>query len=196
MPSAPSPKSEPPPREKRGGLDIRDRRQWKTWQLATVALVTLLVGMAIGHTGGGTGSAGNKATFALPAAAGSTGTATSSTNATASPGNATSGPGTGTVLLPRMQSNGPGSTASFSVAAAGWTIAWIFDCSSTAAGSAPFQIFIVPAGGATPSVDEAARTASGVSTQTVLGVQSLRIDTDPGCAWAVKVTGVGRAGPA
>ena len=195
-PAAPSPPPPPSPpaatgQPRRpggysGGLDIRDRRQWRTWQLVTAVLLTLLVGMAIGHTGADTGSAGHKATFVLPPSA--TTSAGSGAETSTSSGGATGSVPSGNVILPRMQSTGPGSTGSFSVNTPGWTINWIFDCSATPTGSAPFQIFIVPGGGSIPVVDEAARTASGSTTQTSTGAESLRIGTDQGCAWAVTVT--------
>src|SRR5271169_2550098 len=71
-----------------GELHIKERRTWKTWQLATGMLVAALVGMALNyHTVGATGSS-NAPAYKLPTSTGST-TTTMPSSASGSSGTTT-----------------------------------------------------------------------------------------------------------
>jgi hypothetical protein len=170
-------------------------------------LATLLVGMWIGNSGRNTtaGASSNaNRSFVLPPAGGPPPSSSQATPGTTTPQAsvptttlpATTVPATGnpTVLIPPLRSKGPGSTPQFSVAGGEWKIGWAYDCQNAPGGTALFQVFVTPAGGAappTPAVDESGRASQGVTTQSTAGAEKLDVKTDPGCVWVVKVTGIG-----
>jgi hypothetical protein len=86
----------------RGQLGIKDRRSFKTWQMASVVIVALLAGMAIGYSGGGTPTAATSTNnYALPPPSGGASTTTT-----------TSGPaGAGTTTTTSAGSKSHGGTA-------------------------------------------------------------------------------------
>lgn len=107
---APEPSWEQP-----GGLGIRERRSWATWQFVAAIVVATLIGMAIGHSGGGSnaaGGAGGGATLrtlppdnSTPGAATDT-TAPGASNTSTSSAAGPSGPGAATTTT----SGGPTTT--------------------------------------------------------------------------------------
>jgi hypothetical protein len=196
-----------------GGLQILQRRSWATWQLAASGLVLLLIGMMIGYSGkrpqmnsttaagGGGGGlislgasgAGSSATTALPRTSGAVEVVpTTAPDATTTPPTTTAtASGPIVVLAARTTGTGPTDLAAFT-AGGSWTIGWAFTCVGAPGGSATFAISVVSdAGGAAkPAVQQSSRQGQGVTPETSVGRQHLKITTDPACRWAVKVTGV------
>ena len=192
-----------------GELGIRERRTWKSWQLACACLVALLVGMAIGH--GGASSAGaTSAVYTPPPPSGSTsgaggGSTASSTSGSSLPGGGSPSTTTlpaatttlplSTVLLPQVTARGPAVTPSFRAGSAPWHIGWAYDCRSAPGSTGTFQVFPLGAG-QSPSpagavVNASGATGQGVTAVNSTGTEELTIRTPAQCIWAVKVTGTG-----
>ena len=195
-----------------GALRIRERRSWPTWQLVTVALAMLVLGMALGNAfaGGSSSSAGaTPASRQLPPpassvqptttvpSAGATPSTTAPTAATSSSGaTSTTAPATGTVsvLVGPYQSKGNWTSPSFTIAGGQWNIGWAFQCSPAPTSGTSLEIFVVPSGGSpgdTPAVSENGASGQSVTPQTSTGAQQLMVQAPAGCIWAVKVTGIG-----
>jgi hypothetical protein len=196
-----------PSSEQAGGLGIKERRSWQTWQLSVAVFMAILLGMAVGHGGGGGSSSANSAGDAKPAFklpprpddGSPTPTTISSpapptTLASASPTTAARGPSGGSasggpdaVLLPRTTGTGAQTLSGFT-AAGPWKLGWAFQCAS----APTFQIMVVPDGGSPPSqpaVDKADASGQGVSGQSTTGKLHLEVRAGPSCRWAVKASG-------
>jgi hypothetical protein len=183
------------------GLDIREKRSWKTWQLFVAIMLALVAGMAIGNLGSKSASAtgADKPLYSLPPDAGSstsaqpTTSARPTTSASVQPtpsGSLKTGPVT--ILLPNKNGTGPNTTVTFT-AGGQWKLGWAYDCQLARNGSGNFAVFVVPSSGTAPSspaLQKSGRSGSGVLTLSSTGAQRLRIQTDNACRWAVKVTGV------
>jgi hypothetical protein len=197
-----------------GGLSIQERRSWATWQLATAALIFLIIGMIIGYSGkkpakaaaagassgvsldGPSGSASTVPTAktspslspGAQSVATSVNTTTTVVSASGSTANACSAPKT--LLMPNTPGTGPGALASFATTG-NWCIGWHFRCVLAPGGSGSFSINVVPASGAssTPTVQEAGRDVSGETPESPAGTVHLSVATDPACQWAIKVSG-------
>lgn len=206
--------AEPEPTwEQPGGLGIREKRSFATWQLVLVAFVALLTGMVIGDTGRkpASGAAGGTPFITLPSSpTGALHQPTMSVQ-TVTPGSVppttaaapiTSGASTTSIvasgapqveLVARTQGSGPSDLPTFKTAGT-WTVGWAFSCVGAASGTGPFTITVVSASGASdpaPAVSESSRNGQGVTKQPArTGSQHLHIATDPACQWAVKVLGV------
>jgi hypothetical protein len=201
---------EEPSWDRPDGLEIRERRAWATWQLAIAGFVCLIVGMMIGYSGkrpATVATAGVSTRVTLPGSGGSTAAnghpatslVASAPESTAAP--TTLAPATAPVsaaaacntpkgtLLPNTPGSGPSDLPAFS-ATGPFCIGWVYNCAGAPGGSGPFLIS-VSGGGASvgpPAVQESNRQGSGVTPQTVTGTQRLRVSSDPGCRWAIKVT--------
>jgi hypothetical protein len=192
-----------------GGLGIKEQRAWATWQLAVTGLIFLLVGMIIGYSGKKPGKAPSStaARVSLVPAGGTSTPRTSTTVANSiEPGPAattatTAAPSVATssnsatlcnapkaTVLPNTPGSGPSDLPTFDAPSA-WCIGWIFDCSASPGGAAPFMLSVVStAGAATNAVTEDSRQGNGIVPETGSGTQHLRVTADPGCKWAIKVT--------
>jgi len=201
----------PEPLPAPGDLHIKEKRTWKSWQMAVVALVFLLVGMAANApSSGSTGSSSSSApAYTIPkstgsttttaaATSGSTTTAASSgsTTTTAAGGSATTSStaaaGPPRVLLGPTQLQGNWTSPAFTTTAPNWNIGWAFNCTPAPASGPSFQVFVVPAGSSpsgTPAISETGPSGQSVSAQTTTGSQTLVVQAPATCTWAVKVTG-------
>jgi hypothetical protein len=200
-------------RPERGELHIKERRSWRTWQLAMACAVTALIGMYLGHGSGspsasGAGTSGS-AYHVPPPSASASGTATTTTVAqsassattTSLPTTATTAPtaatGTATVLVPRYQAQGNWTSTAFTITGGTWNIGWAFQCSPVPASGPSFQVFVVKSGAAPAppaAVSQTGASGQSINAQTSLGAQQLVVQAPAGCIWVVKVTGVGTAG--
>ena len=192
-----------------GGLGIREQRSWATWQMAVAAGLAVIVGMMIGYSGkkqSSTRSTGSGPVSLSGLGAGVTATTTPSrvgvqpgtppTSAPVAPANSIA-PSSGSAaaacnqpkgfLLPNTPGRGPDALPAFTTHGA-WCIGWVFDCAGAPSGTATFDILGVTATGTTPIVQQSDRKAAGVTPQGAVGPQQLRVSTDPGCRWAVKVS--------
>jgi len=182
------------------GLDIRERRAWRTWQLATAIAIAFVVGMAVGNTGakGESSATADKPLYSLPPdAGGSPSTLPSSAARTAIPsehpaaaGSLRTGPVT--TLLSNRTGSGSGRTTTFATGGQ-WKLGWAFDCSLAQNGQGNLSMFVVPDGGPAPAqatITRSGSSANGVATLGTLGKQFIRIVATNGCRWAVKATGV------
>jgi hypothetical protein len=198
----------PPPPEpswnQPGGLRIKERRTWMTWQLVTALVVVFFIGMAVGHSGGGadstasaSGAGGTVRT--LPPDNSNTTVVTpttvarSSTTIRSSPSSSTTtiaASGPETYLLRNQQGTGPQNLPVFTIAGGVWRIGWQYSCEFAPGGASRFQILIGSAAGPpTTAVDEHGRSGSGVASATSTGRQQLQMRTNPACRWAVTVVG-------
>ena len=202
----------------KGELNIKDRRSWKTWQLALAIVVAALVGMGLNyHTVGSNKPSGSA--YALPPASGGSGSTTtattsapsggeggtSSTTTTTSASGGASGSTTTTtaasptpttgpaqVLLGAHQSSGNWTSTAFTTTAPGWDIGWAFQCTPAPASGPSFEVFVTTVGGTptgTPAVDGTGASGQSVTTQSSLGQQTLVVEAPANCVWVVKVTG-------
>jgi hypothetical protein len=89
-------------------------------------------------------------------------------------------PGSGPSDLPAFTAAGP------------WSIGWHFRCVNTPAGTGTFTVNVVGDTGdpTTPAVQQTSREGQGITPQSAVGRQHLKITTDPACQWAAKVTGI------
>ncbi len=165
-----------------GQLKIKERLSFSTWQVALVAVGTLVIGMLLGScfpTGTSTpktasGGGGSRPLPAESGAAGATGgpgasattappaqTATTAAGSTAS-SVPTSTPASGPlqVLLGPKQSQGAWTSTPFTVASGSWNIGWAFRCTPAPASGAAFQVFVVPAGGSPGKTAAVSETGS------------------------------------
>jgi hypothetical protein len=197
-----------------GELHIKERRSWRTWQVAVVAVAAILVGMLLNYHTVGSSQASTAKAYSLPppARSGST-TATTvapttagshgaATTTTAAGGTTTTTPGSSTtttavagparVLLSSAQMSGNWTSTAFTTTAANWSIGWAFRCTPPPAGGPAFQIFVTPVGGkptGTAAVSQTASSGQSVTPQSSLGQQTLVVQTSASCVWVVKVTG-------
>jgi len=201
-----------------GDYQLKQRRSWKTWQLALVALVFLLVGLAWNYKTVGTSSTASTApayhlppqgasgstTTTSPSFVGSSSTTTtaasgSTTTTTVAAGGATSttappsaAAGPARVLMGPTQNTGNWTSPAFTTTAAGWNIGWAFRCTPAPASGPSFAVFVTPVGGTpsgTPAVSETGPSGQSVTTQSTTGAQTLVVQAPAGCEWVVKVTG-------
>jgi hypothetical protein len=177
-----------------GGLTIRDRRSWKTWQLITAMTASLIAGMAIAHTGSGAASAAGDTTplYSLqPQASSSTAPTASAAPTTSREAPVPLKTGPAVILLPNTNGKGAKTLATFSAGGA-WKIGYAFDCSAAAGGTGYFRVFVENVGvsATTPAIDKTARSGSGIASQTTTGEIRIHISADAACRWAVKATGV------
>lgn len=198
----------------RGELALKDRRSWKTWQLAIAVLVAFLIGLAINYKAAGGGAEStNTPSYKLPAASGgattttaaaggssastttttSTGTGGSTTtSSTPSSSSTTAAPGPARVLLGPTQLQGNWTSPAFTTTTSGWNVGWAFRCTPAPASGPSFEVFVTPVGGSpsgTPAINETGPSGQSVTTQTSLGAQTLVVQAPSGCTWVVKVTG-------
>lgn len=183
------------------GLDIRERRSWRTWQMFVAIVFALVAGMALGNLGAKSGSAtaADKPLYSLPPDAGNSPSAQPTTNVRATTSASVQPTATGslktgpiTILLPNKNGQGPNTTVAFT-AGGQWKLGWAYDCQLAKGGTGTFAVFVVSSSGTqspTPAVQKTGRSGNGVATLTSLGAQRLHISTDGACRWAVKVTGV------
>jgi hypothetical protein len=203
------PASTEPAWDQPGGLGIRDRRSWATWQVAVASLVALVAGMMVGYSGKkpSTVAGAGRAIVSLGAATGASAvaggqpgpgaatettiTATATTATASLPGDA-AGNAAGALLVPNTRGAGGAELPAFS-AGGPWKIGWHFRCLGASDGPGPFTIDVVPdqgsSPGPSPAVTESGREAQGVTPQTATGHYHLKITADPACQWAAKVTG-------
>ena len=203
----------------RGELGIKEKRTWKTWQLATGMVVAALVGMGLNYRAvGGSQSSGAPAyhiptstasTTSKTSASGSSGSTTttaaaggatttttqaggSTTTSTAPSTSSTVAAGPARVLMGPTQMQGNWTSPTFTTTAAGWNIGWAFRCVPAPAGGPSFQVFVSPVGsspGKTPAITQTGPSGQSVTTQSTLGAQTLVVQAPATCTWAVKVTG-------
>jgi len=189
----------------RGELGIKDKRTWKTWQLATGMVVAALVGMGLNYrTVGGNQSSGAPAyhiptstgsTTSTTSASGSSGSTTTTTTAAAGGGStttttqgggstttstapstsSTSAAGPARVLMGPTQMQGNWTSPTFTTTAAGWNIGWAFRCVPAPAGGPSFQVFVTPVG--SPPGKTPAITQTGPSGQSVTMQSALGAQT-------------------
>ena len=204
-----------------GELNIKHRRSWKTWQLATAMVIALLFGMLISYKTSPTsdisaGAAGHKTYAPPPPSSPSGGTAPTTTaagaNASTTSSPAASGASTtnstttttagagaaGQVqtLVPRTQSTGNWTSPAFTITGGTWYIGWAFQCTPVPASGPSFQIYIVPNGSqpsGTAAVTVGTATGQAISPETSTGPQQIVVQAPAGCVWVAKVTGVGSA---
>ncbi|HLX87000.1 MAG TPA: hypothetical protein VKR22_00860 [Acidimicrobiales bacterium] len=197
-----------------GTLGIRERRAWRTWQLAGAAVLTFVFGLyieSLSHAKAGTSASPSTPAYKLPTpttvaggasrsgttvpvtGAGGGGTGGGSTTTTAAP---TSGPtttvaatGTAIVLVPRYQATGNWTSNSFTVTGGTWNIGWAYQCTPPPASGPGFQVSVSP-GGST-AVTESNASGQGVTPVTSTGAQTISVQAAPGCVWVVKATGIG-----
>jgi hypothetical protein len=196
-----------------GELRIKERRAWKTWQMAVAVVIAILVGFWLnGTTGGSTSSQSSEApAYKLPtsgttnttttaAPSGSTTTTASggsTTTTTAPAGGSTTTPpaaaaGPARVLLGPTQMQGNWTSPAFTITAASWSIGWAFSCTPVPASGPSFQVSVVTSGSSpsgTPAISETGASGQSVSAQTTTGAQTLVVQAPTGCTWVVKVTG-------
>jgi hypothetical protein len=197
-----------------GELHIKEKRTWRTWQVAVAMVLAVLVGMGLNyHTVGSSQASTAKAyslpppaksgsttaTTVAPTTAGSKGATTTTAAAggttTTTPGSSTTSPATAgpaRVLLSSAQMSGNWTSTAFTTTAASWSIGWAFRCSPPPVGGPAFQIFVTPVGGkptGTAAVSQTASSGQSVTPQTSLGQQTLVVQTSASCVWVVKVTG-------
>lgn len=200
-----------------GELHIKEKRTWRTWQVALAVVLAVLVGMGLNYHTVGSSQASTAKAYSLPPPAksgsttattvpptsgGSHGAAATTTTTTAAGGTTTTTPGSSTttsaaagparVLLSSAQMSGNWTSAAFTTTAASWSIGWAFRCTPPPAGGPAFQIFVTPVGGkptGTASVSQTASSGQSVTPQTSLGQQTLVVQTSASCVWVVKVTG-------
>jgi hypothetical protein len=205
--------------EQPGGLGIKEKRSWATWQFVAAIVVAALIGMAIGHSGGGSSSAsgagGGQTLRTLPPASPTTNptTVTTTLGASATSTTAASGPsGSG----PSGASGAPTTTAksgaTTTTAPAGPQTYLVHNLQGTGPTNLPafsiagggwsigwaYRCVLAPGGaakfqivgGTAKAVNEQGRDGSGTTQETKAGAQQLRILTDPACEWAVTVVGV------
>jgi hypothetical protein len=177
--------------------------------LAAAGFAFLLLGMLIGYSGkkpakvasGGAPrvsldgpGASSTATTRVPAlgiqpgAHVTTTTVTQSTAAAASASSACATPRT--TLMPNTPGRGSGALPSFSTTGS-WCIGWHFRCVLNPGGTGPFTISVVTgdATTGTPTLEQSGREAQGLTGETPTGTLHLVVATDPGCQWAIKVSG-------
>ena len=197
-----------------GELHIKEKRTWRTWQVAVAVVAAILVGMGLNYHTVGSSQASTAKAYSLPppARSGST-TATTvapatgsshgaTTSTTAAGGTTTTTPGSSTtttaaagparVLLSSAQMSGNWTSTAFTTTAANWSIGWAFRCTPPPAGGPAFQIFVTPVGGkptGTAAVSQTASSGQSVTSQSSLGQQTLVVQTSASCVWVVKVTG-------
>jgi hypothetical protein len=174
-----------------GGLGIRQRRTWATWQLVAACTVACLVGMMVGYSGQkpSTASAAGKPIVALGGL--DTTATTATTGAITAPSTTAPTAAAPAVLMANTPGRGPSDLPTFA-AGGPWSIGWHFRCVNAPAGTGTFTLEVVSEAGATsPAVTQTSREAQGISPQSAPGHQHLKITTDPACQWAVKVTGIG-----
>jgi hypothetical protein len=200
----PTPSAPPPP----GGLGIRQRRSWQTWQVVVAATVAWVLGMMVGYSGqkpsaeSGTGKpivslgalAANTPTTGAGAAPTAATTATTAAPETTVTTAAAPPVGAPTVLMPNTPGSGPSDLPAFT-AGGPWSIGWHFRCVNTPAGTGTFSLEVIPDAGApgapaAPAIQQTSREGQGVTPQTAPGRQHVKVTTDPACQWAVKVTGI------
>ncbi|MHB8464806.1 MAG: hypothetical protein ACYDD7_08215 [Acidimicrobiales bacterium] len=198
-----------------GGLGIREQRAWATWHLAVVAIASLAVGMAISysferpstgsattglvslgadtspssaHPGTATSTSITPTTLADAISPGTTPTTETSTTVASNPASPTTAAGSVT-LMPNTVGKGPSELPAFTVSGP-WRIGWTFNCAQAPTGSAEFIVSVVAAdGSAATAVDQANRSEAGVTPESnPSGSYHLRVQTDPACRWAAKVT--------
>ena len=194
-----------------GELQIKERRTWKTWQLAVAALIALVVGFGLnGTTGGTTTKSSNAPAYKLPTSGGantattvpSSGTTTttapggSTTTTAAADGSATTpstaAAGPARVLLGPTQMQGNWTSPAFTITAASWNIGWAYSCTPAPAAGPSFQVSVAPSGSTpsgTPAISETGASGQSVSAQTTTGAQTLVVQAAAGCTWVLKVTG-------
>jgi hypothetical protein len=186
-----------------GGLEIKEKRSWRTWHVLVAAFASLLVGMAIGHAGSSGSSAGGSAQplFKLPDSGGTPTTATLSagdapttTTSVVAPASTPVAPtpvtGVAKVLVTKT-GTGPLPPTAFAVKGGTWNIGWAYDCtkSGSADGAGTFHITVAPpSGSAAIAVDETGRSNKGVTPRTEAGALSVEVRT--ACRWVLKVTGI------
>lgn len=199
-----------------GDLHIKERRSWKTWQLAVGMIAAGLVGAALNYhtapassqaasdapayklptstgsttstTASGAGQSGASTTTTL--VGGSSTTSTTSSSASSPPSTAAAGPAG--VLLGPTQLQGNWTSPTFTTTAAGWNIGWAFRCTPAPAAGPSFQVFVTKVGSSptgTPAISETGPSGQSVTAQSSLGAQTLVVQAPAGCTWAVKVTG-------
>lgn len=199
-----------------GELRIREKRTWKTWQLAVAMGLAVLIGLAINYrtvaatqspgSSGGAYTLPTQATSTTTTSAGggsaagtstTTTTTTSSTGAGSSPTSSTTTTSTGgssqaRLLLGPTQSQGNWTSPVFTITAPGWDIGWAFRCTVAPTSGPSFQVSVAPAG-LTPTgaaaISETGPSGQAVTTQSSTGQQVLVVQAPADCAWAVKVTG-------
>ena len=201
----------PEPMPAPGDLHIKEKRSWKSWQLAVGMLVALLAGMALNAPSSGSSSSSSSSTapaYTIPKSTGSTTTTTAAggatttaasggtTTTTAAGGGATTSStaaaGPARVLLGPTQLQGNWTSPSFTTTVPNWNIGWAFSCTPAPAAGPSFQVYVVPAGSSpsgTPAISETGPSGQSVSAQTTTGAQTLVVQAPAVCTWAVKVTG-------
>jgi hypothetical protein len=200
-----------------GELKIKDRRAWKSWQLATGMIIAAIVGMALNYHTVGASPSSSSGAYSLPPPSGSSGTTTtttaasggatttsstvsgsggSSTTSTSVPDASTTTPSAASaparVLVGPEQSHGDWTSPAFTITSSNWNIGWAFQCTPAPVSGSSFQIFVTPAGSTpsgTPAVDESGASGQSVTAETSNGQQTVTIDAPANCVWAVKVTG-------
>jgi hypothetical protein len=137
------------------GLDIRERRSWKTWQLFVAIMLALVGGMAIGNLGSKSASStgADKPLYSLPPDTGGSSSAQPTTSAYPTTSASTQPTSSGslkkgpiTLLLPNKNGIGPNSTVAFT-AGGQWKLGWAYDCQLARNGTGTFAVFVVPSGG-------------------------------------------------
>jgi hypothetical protein len=201
--------SDPMPRP--GELQIKNRRSWKSWQLALGMIAAALIGMAVNYRTVGASSSSNKPSYTLPPAGGTTttttavsGGTTTTTTTLAGSGSTTTTLASGTtattvaagtpaqLLLAAHQSTGNWTSTPFTTTVSGWIIGWAYRCTPVPTSGPSLQVFVTPVGGTPsgmPAVSESGPSGQSITTQTSLGQQTLVVESPAGCEWVVKVTG-------
>jgi hypothetical protein len=196
-----------------GELHIKEKRTWRTWQVAVAMALAALVGMLLNYHTVGSSQASTAKAYSLPppAKSGSTTSTTVSPTSTGSKGasttttaaggtttttsassTTTAAAGPARVLLSSAQMSGNWTSTAFTTTAASWSIGWAFRCTPPPAGGPAFQIFVTPVGGkptGTAAVSQTASSGQSVTSQSSLGQQTLVVQTSASCVWVVKVTG-------
>jgi hypothetical protein len=208
-PVAPAGEAAPPV----GSLKIKQRRSWRTWHLVTVAVVSVLIGMAVSSKSPATSAASANKAYTPPPPAGSTSGSTTTSVATAGPGSTTTsqpattstvpastaaGAGSSQLqtLVPRTQSQGDWTSPAFTVVGGQWFVGWAFQCSPVPASGPSFEVYVVPSGtqpSGSPAVTISGASGNAVTPETTPGAQQIVVHAPPGCVWVVKVTGNGTA---
>lgn len=96
------------------------------------------------------------------------------------------------VLVANTTGRGPARLPGYATAGRA-QLGYAFSCALAPGGSGIFQVFVVPdAGGrpANPALSQNDRAGSGVVPAPGTGHLHLEVVTDPGCRWALKVTGL------
>ena len=156
------------PMPARGELGLKDRRSWKSWQLALAMLAALLIGFALNYKTVGA-SSGNQKAYTLPPAASTTTTSTTLAGSTTGGSTATTttvggGPTTATVaggsttttvatgpaqvLLAAYQAQGNFWTSTpFTTTVSRWMIKLGLIAALLCHSGPAFQVFVTPVGG-------------------------------------------------